>query len=339
MFATISLLKMNNPTEKINILFCCDTNYAMPLTVCITSIFENNKDEDIDIYILYSSLSNIQKNKLSLLSQTYNQTINLIPVAEHYFSTAPVLRWSKETYYRLLIHELLPDNLDRILYLDCDIIVNKSLHELFSFDFQEFYLSALQEKTSLMQRERLNLESSGKYFQAGVLLFDIQKTKRILSYQKSSEIIMNLGDKLQVVDQDVLNVMFDGKIKPLHKIFNNCEITNFNGNNWNRLLNKLNKKELEDTVIFHYATGKPWNNLYSGSCEDIWYKYLKLSPYKELYRGKFNKIKYKVLRTGLCKILLHEYIHVTPFINKTALKLFPQKTYISLKKYYRKHIK
>jgi len=325
--------------KSMNILFCCDTNYAMPLTVCITSIFENNKEEKINVYILYSSLSDIQKEKLISLSQSYNQTINLIPVAEHYFSTAPVLRWSKETYYRLLITELLPNTLEKILYLDCDIIVDKPLHDLFSLDFQEFEIMALEEENSSEQRMRLDLESSGKYFQAGVLLFDVQKIKHVLSYRKSSEIITNLGDKLQVVDQDVLNVMFDGKIKPFNKNFNNCEITNFNGNNLNRLLNKLNKKEIEDTTIFHYATGKPWNNLYSGSCEDLWYKYLKLSPYKELYMDKFDKIKYKVLRTGLCKILLYEYIHITPFINKTALKLFPQKTYISLKKYYRKHIK
>ncbi len=330
---------MNNSIQQMNILFCCDTNYAMPLTVSITSIFQNNIESHITVYVLYSSLSTIQINKLNELSIFFKQKIELIKVNENYFNTAPVLRWSKETYYRLLLTELLPNTIDKILYLDCDIIVNKPLNELFSLDFEGSSILALKESNSESPRKRLGLNPEGNYFQAGVLLFDVNKCRDSLNYENSISIINKLGDKLEVVDQDVINVMFDGKIKSFSKKFNNCEITNFNENNFNRFRNHIDKATLDETVILHYATGKPWNNLYAGSCEEIWYSYLKSSPYSELYTKKYNTLKYKLFRTGLFKILFYEYIHITPTVNKLAQQLFPNNTYIKLKNWYRKNIK
>jgi lipopolysaccharide biosynthesis glycosyltransferase len=331
---------MNNQKEKLNILFCCDTNYAMPLTVCVTSIFENNKDENIHIYVLYSSLSDVQKEKLHSLTQSYNQTINLIPVAEHYFSTAPVLRWSKETYYRLLINELLPNDLDRILYLDCDVIVNKSVHTFYGQDLTGYFMGALRTEMSYADfGKRLNLKPEGYYYQCGVILFNLKECRNYLSYETSIKVIEDIGNNMLAVDQDVLNVMFYGKIKDIEMIFNNDEITNFCRNNLNRLFNKINKTMLLDTVIFHYAAGKPWNNMFSGSCEEVWYTYLKLSPYAELYTKKYGTLKYKVLRLSIIKVVFYKYTSIAPYINKFFSTLFPQKIYGKLKSFYRRKIK
>lgn len=324
----------------MNILFCCDSNYAMPLTVCITSIFENNKDSSVKVYIFHSNMSQKQEDTLQDLARQYNQSIEALQIDEHYFSDVPTLRWTKETYYRLLLCELLPDTTDKVLYMDCDIIVNKPLDYLFNIDLQDKYIAALKENVDhIAYRKRLGLHTDGYYFQAGVILFDLQKVRKVLGYTTALEIIKNLGNRLIAVDQDVLNVLFDEKILGLPQAYNDCEITIFNKNNWSRLLNIEDKDRLNKTVIFHYATGKPWNNLYSGSCEQIWYKYLRLSPYKSLYESKFNTLKYKVLRTGFFKTLVFTYIHITPIINSLTTKILPKKTYASLKSYYRKHIK
>lgn len=330
---------MNNNQTEMNILFCCDTNYAMPLTVSVASIFENNKEYRINIYIFYSSLTDLQQKKLIELSNLYNQKINFVKVDTEYFKSAPVFRWSKETYYRLLLVDLLPNTVEKVLYLDCDIIVDKPLDDLFNIDFETYSILALEETNFLSPRKRLGLESQGKYFQAGVLLFNIDKCKGILNYENSLNIINNLGSKLEVVDQDVINVMFDGKIKSIDRKFNNCEITNFNGNNSNRFFNHTDQSLIDETIVFHYATGKPWNKIYSGSCENIWYKYLRLSPYSFLYDSKYNTLKYRLLRSGISKVLFYEYIHITPYINKISSKLLSPKTYSTLKNWYRKNIK
>ena len=251
----------------------------------------------------------------------------------------PVLRWTKETYYRLLINEKIPNNINRILYFDCDIIVNKNLSELYNFNLEDYYIGALHEGNDAANRSRLGLNLPGFYYQCGVILIDLEKSRQILNYNSSIGIIEKIKDSMIAVDQDVVNVMFDSKIKELKEKFNNCKITNYYGNNLNRLFNNVNKYIFNETVVFHYATGKPWNNLYPGSCEKLWYKYLKLSPYSYLYNEKFNNIKYKIIRTGIFKILFFEYIHLTPYINNFFLKLMPTKVYYKMKKFYRNKIK
>lgn len=323
-------------TEKINILLTSDSHYALPLTVCLTSVFENNKNNQIEAYVLYSSLTEEQKNKILRLTESYNQKVNLLLVDKDYFSTAPTLRWSKEVYYRLLINEYLPKNLDRILYLDCDTIVNKPLTDIHNLNLEDKYLAALEEKDSQTIRIRLGLKPEGGYFQSSVILFNLKKCREILNYEKAKDIIQKLGQNLEVVDQDVINVMFDGRIMALDPKFNNCQITSFQALN---LTAMERKKIVDEAYILHYATSKPWNNLYSGANEDLWYKYLLLSPYQDLYDKKFSSWKYKILRTKLFKTIFYYYIRLTPTINKLAWKLFPGQIYAKLKQYYRQKIK
>ena len=330
---------MANINKTINFLFSCNAEYLMPLNVSIVSIFENHKYNYINIYILHSNLSDKQKENLISLSHEYKQHIHMIEVEEKYYSKAPSLRWSKETYYRLLINELLPKNIDRIIYLDCDIVINNSVEELYSIELVDYYIAALPLKYSHKLRNRIGLRNEGLYFQAGVLLFNLDKCRSVISYEKTLEVINKLGFNMTAVDQDIINVMFDGKIKSIEKKFNNVEITNFYENNFYRLFNYTNKKNIKNTYIFHYATGKPWNNLFSGACENIWYKYLKLSPYKNLYYNKFKKLKYIILRLGLVKYLLYLYIHVTPIIEIFFRKILSENKYKNFKSFYRRNIK
>lgn len=322
----------------MNFILSANELYILPLSVCITSILENHKDEDVKIFVLQNDFTGKSINSLNQLGIKYKQEINVIKVADNYYDRVPVLRWSKETYYRLLFNELLPKNIDRILYLDCDTIIDKDIKGLYRKDFENFSLIALVENHNIESRQRLGLYNRGKYFQAGVMLFNLEKMRPVLNYEKSLEIIERLGDKLKVVDQDVINVAFDSSFGEIDGRFNNMRITTFK-NNWQRLWNKIDKEEVNDTVIFHYATGKPWNKMFAGSAEKVWYKYLKLSPYAYLYNERYNTLKYKILRTGLMKVLFYEYIHITPIINNLFLKVLSKEKYNNLKNFYRKYVK
>lgn len=323
----------------MNFLFSANNNYIVPVIVSIISILENHKKQEINIYILESDFTEKSKNILLYLSEKYKKNIHIINVDEKYYSDVPALRWSKETYYRLLFNEVLPNNIERILYLDCDIIINRNILNFYNLDLEDKYIAAMPEISNSLSRIRIGLQNSGNYFQAGVILFDLVKSRSIINYEKSVDIIKSLGDKMIAVDQDVINIAFDGKIQEIEEKYNNCNITNYNGSNINRLFNIINKKEKEDTFIFHYATGKPWNNLFSGSCEDLWYKYLQLSPFSYLYYKKYNTFKYKILRTGLVKYFLFLYIFITPIIEKFFRKILPQSTFNKLKMFYRRNIK
>lgn len=323
----------------MNFLLSANNHYIVPLTVCLTSILENHKDYDLNFYILQNDFPEKSRNIIKELARNYNKSIHIIDIPNFYYDSVPVLRWSKETYYRLLFNEFLPRDLDRIIYLDSDIIVDKDISNLYNLDLEEYCMAALPETHNIDIREKLGLNKRGQYFQAGVLLFDLTKCREVINYEKSLEIINKLGENLTAVDQDVINIAFDGKIKVINDEFNNSKITAFNGNNFYRLLNFLPKKDIENTRIFHYASGKPWNNLFSGSAEKIWYKYLLLSPYADLYKKKFRSLKYKILRTGIMKYLFFLYTDLTPYIDKFFRKMLSQDKYVKVKDIYRKYIK
>ena len=343
--------------KKTNILFATDTNFVMPLAVCLTSLFENNKNRNIDVYVLHSQLVGEQENILISLAKSYGQNIYLILVDEHYFNNAPTFVWTKEAYYRLLINEYLPKELDRILYLDCDTIVNKPIDDLYDVDMdidididididrKNYCLAAFRQKdkekynrslTRLDQSDQLN--PNGSYFNTGVIVFDLNKSRGLLNYEKALSVINSLGKNFFIIDETIINIIFDGKIKAIDQKYNNNRITNYNLNLLDRLLNKVNKEELNRTCIFHF-TNKPWNNLYPGSCEEIWYKYLKISPYKDLYTDKYTKLKYRILRMSFVKFILHGYITFSPKINKLAVLLFSEKTHKKLKDFYMRNIR
>lgn len=312
----------------------------MPLTVCLASIFENNRDEIIDIYLFYNRLTQEDLNTITTFVRSWKQNIHVFKIDDDYFADAPAFRWTKEAYFRLLMGDLLASSVDRVLYLDVDIIVNKPLTDLYNLDLGDCYIAALREKElEQSTRIRLGLES-GKYFQSGVLLCDLKKCRPLLQYANVQDVIGQLKLKGEfTVDQDVINVIFDGKIKEIDPKFNNCEITKFGGNKLNRLLNRVDKKELENTHVFHYSLSKPWNKTFSGSCEFLWYKYLLLSPFKDLYKERFGTLKYRILRSGIGKMVFFKYIDLTPYINNVAKKILKEENYIRLKNFYRQNIK
>lgn len=109
----------------MNIALCADENFTIPALVCITSIFENNKD-DSHIYVLTDGISDKAKGKFCKLSETYNRQIDILTIDKSVFDGLIVNeRFPVSMYYRFLLPQMLP-NENKILYLDCDIIVRHS---------------------------------------------------------------------------------------------------------------------------------------------------------------------------------------------------------------------
>lgn len=122
-------------------------------------------------------------------------------------------RWHKSTLARLFIDELTDPSIDRILYLDADVLAVKSLEGLMSMDLKgkaigavDDYISAFPEKL----RNRLGIlclpENAG-YFNAGVILFDMNAL-RTGGHMEAARRILHTGKKFAANDQDILNIVF-----------------------------------------------------------------------------------------------------------------------------------
>lgn len=127
----------------MNLLVTLDSKYIRPLKVMLYSLFVNNPGEDFDIYLMHSSISRTEIADIESFVNRYNQKLFEIKIDDGYFQNAPViLHYTKEMYYRLLAYKFLPRELDRILYLDPDILVINPIRDLYNMDLDGYLYAA-----------------------------------------------------------------------------------------------------------------------------------------------------------------------------------------------------
>ncbi len=248
----------------INILCTPDDNYLPYCGIMLTSLFENNKDLRFKIYIVTQSINKANRQKLNLLSERYNALIDIIPIDGNIFKDCPIRlgdHVSIAAYYRLIAAEVLPKDLDRILYLDCDIIINGSIKDLYEEDIEEFVFGAIKDEAYYYDRkyQRLCYEKKYSYINSGVILFNLKKWREEGCSYKCLEYISKYPERIIFHDQDTLNGVLYDKIKLLPIKYNlqagflyECFANNYK-NEVNEVL-----EAAKNPVIIHYTGSKPW---------------------------------------------------------------------------------
>ena len=163
----------------MNILYALNDKFVPQTATSILSLCENNKDiDEINFYIISYQITNKNKKELVKMVKKYKRTISFIEIddlnkyIDFEFDTTG---WPQITLARLLMDKLLPDSIDRILYLDGDTIVRGTLIELWNTNLDNEILAASIEPTISCERKKvLNLENY-PYCNAGVLLVNLNK--------------------------------------------------------------------------------------------------------------------------------------------------------------------
>ena len=277
LFYEIKLLSKFSIKDKIiPIVFATNDNYAPYLSVAIQSIIENaNLNYMYDIYVFHTSLS-IQ-NQLVLKSiRNSNLSIrfvNVLPYIENLRNYSHS-HYSIEMYYRLLIPEIL-FKYHKVIYLDCDLIVNKDVAELFKIDILDNIIAAVTNKiySDYMKKyveNTLNL-ALDKYFNSGVLIINTKKFNEEHIKEKCFT-VLNETKKLMCPDQDILNIVCKDRCYYLPI-------------KWN-FQNSPNNFSLQETYeieknIIHFTSGfKPWNSSNILLAEVFW-RVARMTPYYE----------------------------------------------------------
>ena len=186
----------------------------------LTSLFENNKELNFCIYILTEHLSDRSKNELATLANSYNQRIEIITVDSEILKNCPIRQGdhvSIATYYRLLAPKLLPSNIEKILYLDCDMIIDSDITDLYNVDINGYPIAMSLDETFFDDEkyQRLDYDKKYLYQNAGVALFNIKYWRDNNIVEKCFEYISNNADKIIFHDQDTLNALLHKEIKQL----------------------------------------------------------------------------------------------------------------------------
>ena len=255
---------------RYNVLVTLDRNYLKVLRTMLYSLSQSDSTGIFTVYVAHNSLTEADFAALqAVLPRT--ELID-VPLSEEMFQDAPISdRYPKEMYYRLFAAQYLPQELDRILYLDPDLVVINSLRSLYEVDFGDNLFAAASHIESRtfknFNRRRLHLSEQARYINSGVMMMNLSLLRTQQDPQQIYQFIEEHKNTLLLPDQDVVNALYADRTIFLDPLIYNL------GEKYLRLKNlHLPKEEKlgidwvrQHTAIIHYyGRNKPWKEGYHG---------------------------------------------------------------------------
>lgn len=264
----------------MNILVTLNSNYVKPLMVMLHSVMCSNPDGEFSIYVAHSSLTDEDFSMIESSVDSERCKIVSVPVQDELLANAPTLkRISKETYYRLLAAQYLPEDVDRILYLDPDIVVIKPLDKFYNMDMGDNLFAGAGHVSSFLNHintKRLWMDKGSTYVNAGVLLMNIEQLRKKQSIDYMFKFIKDNESKLYLADQDVLNSLYFKHTIIIDPLLYNLDERTFKGGVFAIETKKIDVDWVkENTIIVHFnGKNKPWNEgKYKGKLNIFYEKY------------------------------------------------------------------
>jgi lipopolysaccharide biosynthesis glycosyltransferase len=260
----------------MNIICSTDNNFVQHCSVMLTSVLINN--EGVSVWLLTEGLTKINQTILKDEVESKGGILNYVKVDSEIISKLPMPKndllshISPATYYRLLMSDLLPFEVHKAIYLDCDIIVRGSLMELWNTDISNFAIGAVHQMWNEVEdANRLGYPVEYGYFNAGMLLVNLDYWRENSISVKLVDYLTSNYETILMHDQDALNaILYDKafrlpcKWNMLHYFFY-PDSRNIKGIFEGRLITDyLDYKEQlkhnrNNPIIVHYVSKpKPW---------------------------------------------------------------------------------
>lgn len=273
---------MESVGKQVNLLVTVDSNYLKPLRVMLYSLFVNNPHAQITVYLMHSRIKPDELSELEEFVNQYGHRLVVITVGEKDFQNAPVVKYyTKEMYYRLLAFKYLPADLERILYLDPDILVINSIQKLYELDLSEWmYAAAYHDRLIVKELNQVRFfdYEIEEYYNSGVLLMNLVRQRELIKEKEIYDFVEKNKNRLILPDQDVLNSLYSKEIRKLDEIEFNYDTRFYK---FYRFLSKgkINMDYvMHHTAILHFCgKKKPWQSNYSGEFHALYKHYEKLA--------------------------------------------------------------
>jgi lipopolysaccharide biosynthesis glycosyltransferase len=302
--------RMEIHMEKIHISLTTTDSYAQHAGAMIASLLYNKKSANpIAIHIISDGLTKINSSNLEEITNKYNTAIKFYVVDLKLFEGIHTNHLHNSVYMRTKISDILPDEIEKVLYLDVDMVIRKDITELWEINIDDYYLAAVEDCVERITdhnplfdsiRPRLGIPETESYFNSGLLLINLNKWRAYDIGHKVIEFAKNNPDKLAFADQDALNAILWGKWLHLNAKWN---IMHINGTYGDLRRNKITLEIIEgikDPGIIHFAGPvKPWQFGCTHYDVDEYWKYLKMTPWQGYSKDTligFNEWLYIVFR-------------------------------------------
>lgn len=283
----------------MNVATALNRKYIKYTVVMLSSLCENNK-EHVDAYLLNSELTD---EDVALISNSLRQyDIKIIPLKVNKDDFSDALprnkMWSIETYYRLMLLDMLPESVDRLMYLDVDLIINKSIEEFYHVEFENDEIISADDSNGTRtldtfkpkQQEMLGdkFERGFRYFNAGVMLLNIAKMRGKYDFNAYMKAIEEWNYEMTAPDQDILNYVHWEHVGYVD--WQEYDLFARNAHNAGVTYEEVSEK----AAIIHFVGAKPWNSDYFHfDIEQLWWEYAKKT---DLYGELLEEFKSDALK-------------------------------------------
>lgn len=309
--------------EDIEIVGCTDHLYIMPVGVMMHSVCRNNNGLAIHFHVIVDE-SVTEDDKADLLEIAKGHVLKFYYVDSRTFSTMPlVANLTHAAYYRLLIPQILPEDIHKVLYLDCDIVVRHSLLPLWETDINGCALAAVTDADEALieKYNRQKYSPSLGHFNSGVLLINLDYWRANNIHSEIESYMKNHCDDIRYCDQDILNYVLRERKKTLPIKYNlqTCFLWVLERACYDYW--KYEKEVLEarkDPVILHFsiANGKPWKDNCNHPYRSSFIKYQNETKWK-------GQIWSKPKRPFVTKVISHTNMAIKRILIKLRLLKVP----------------
>ena len=267
----------------IDIVLATDDNYSPQCATVIASVLLNcDATSYFRFHILDGGITEENKSKIQQLKSIRQFDINFYDMKKYDWSDLPLnLSWisSIATYYRLIINEILPNDVEKAIYLDCDVIVEQDLKNLWNIDISDKIFGGCESIVATKSISRLKLD--GNYFNAGILLINLKRLRNFDVKTEGIKYLKEKGKDIVYQDQDILNGLFN----------KDCKYLSLKWNTYTNLFFSIKEKTsytFEDAINAAYApaiihfTGpyKPWKTICSHPLQREYEKYFKYTAFE-----------------------------------------------------------
>ncbi|MBK5943880.1 glycosyltransferase family 8 protein [Halorhodospira halophila] len=276
-----------NSKNRIHLLLCANNGFAQHAAVTLASTLINNPEDNFNVTVVGDLSRSSQENLRIVSNLSANTFLRFLTLSEiweiddnsripEYLPTQGEKRvkgaYSVDIYTRLLISRIYSEKINKVLYLDSDIVVDGSLRPLWETNIEPYPVAGV--RVPYFDRNHLpNLSPGDPYINSGVLLYNLPQWRRQQCERRCLDFLRKHSESVRDPDQDALNETLRGNIFFLEK-------------KWNTFGAYAREEHAEldkryRPVIYHYnGANKPWLYMSNHPQKDLYYRYLRETPWK-----------------------------------------------------------
>lgn len=282
-----------------HIAYACNEAYVVQTAVSMVSLCENNRGEQMMLYLIDGGIRRESLRKIQILVQKYRHPLKIIPLLSLFGQAGLIAqdfaqhgrdRHPDTIYAKLFLQDVCPT--DRILYLDSDTVVAGSLAELWSMQMENIYIAGVQMPYTQAHRIRLGLPPETPYLCDGVLLINLQKWREDHVKEKCVAYIQKYHGKPPMLSEGTVNYVSHGLVGLLAPQYNLMgSMLMWNGSQLAKLYQIRDyyteaslAQAREHPVIIHYLDElyvRPWYKNSDHPYRKVYLKYRRIAGFPQ----------------------------------------------------------